>query len=290
MAYVGPPSNNSYTSFEKQTITGNGGQTYTLSRSVTSSEEIEVYVNNVRQEPGVAYTASGTSLNMTGNVASTDSFYLVYQGKALQTKSVPDNSISSGKIASGAVTTAKIADDAVTTAKLATPIGIETTSSTFKMTDLSTNAFYRSGTWTPILTDGAATDTSISTHTGTPQNQLGWYERVGDVVTVNWYYQTPGSSFSYTNGSNGTGHLRFTGLPFRVANLSGYYPVASCGYFSTWNGWSAGYTPMGLGFFNEKYVACYYAVAGGTSALSSNYHSAVNSSSIWSLTYRTDEA
>ena len=108
MAYVGPPSNNSYTSFEKQTITGNGGQTYTLSRSVTSSEEIEVYVNNVRQEPGVAYTASGTSLNMTGNVASTDSFYLVYQGKALQTKSVPDNSIGSGKIVDGSVTDAKI--------------------------------------------------------------------------------------------------------------------------------------------------------------------------------------
>ena len=108
MAYVGPPSTNSYTSFEKQTITGNGGQTYTLSRSVSSAEELEVYVNNVRQEPGVAYTASGTSLNMTGNVASTDSFYLVYQGKALQTKAVPDNSIGSGKIVNGAVTDAKI--------------------------------------------------------------------------------------------------------------------------------------------------------------------------------------
>lgn len=108
MAYVGPPSDQSYTSFEKQTITGNGGQSYTLSRAVASAEEIEVFVNNVRQEPGVAYTASGTSLNMTGNVASTDSFYLVYQGKALQTKSVPDNSIGSGKIISGAVTDAKI--------------------------------------------------------------------------------------------------------------------------------------------------------------------------------------
>ena len=137
MAYVGPPSNNSYTSFEKQTITGNGGQTYTLSHPVTSAEEIEVYVNNVRQEPGVAYTASGTSLSMTGNVASTDSFYVVYQGKALQTKSVPANSIGANHIAanavssatlqSNAVTTAKLHDDAVTSAKLPAGTLVKTT-------------------------------------------------------------------------------------------------------------------------------------------------------------------
>lgn len=147
MAYVGPPSDNSYTSFDKQTITGNGGQTYTLSRSVTSSEDIEVFVNNVRQEPGVAYTASGTSLNMTGNVASTDSFYLVYQGKALQTKSVPANSVgtnnlvanavtsshiaanavSSANIQSNAITTAKLHDDAVTSAKLPAGTLVKTT-------------------------------------------------------------------------------------------------------------------------------------------------------------------
>lgn len=153
----------------------------------------------------------------------------------------------------------------------------------------NTGNFYRSGTWTPILTDDSATDTDASIHTGTPQYQLGWYERVGDVVTVNWYYQAP-SSFGYTNGSSGTGHLRFTGLPFKIANQTGYYPVAPCGYFASWSGWAAGYTPMGLGFPNTKYMACYNSQSNGAGEITSASHSTVSSSSIWSMTYRTDEA
>ena len=73
----------------KQGITGDGGASYTLTHAVANEQEIEVYVNNVRQEPGVAYTVSGTALTMTGNVASTDDFYVVYQGKAVATTNHP---------------------------------------------------------------------------------------------------------------------------------------------------------------------------------------------------------
>lgn len=174
MAYVGPPSDNSYTSFEKQTITGNGGQTYTLSRPVTSAEDIEVFVNNVRQEPGVAYTASGTSLNMTGNVSSTDSFYLVYQGKALQTKSVPDNSIGSGKLVDGAVTTNKIANGAITSAKIAS--GAVATSNILEVV--------------PVLADG-----ENITINGTTYNITGPTGLTGLTTT---HTVIAGSSISYT--------------------------------------------------------------------------------------------
>lgn len=150
--------------------------------------------------------------------------------------------------------------------------------------------FYRQGTWTPVLSDDDATDENASVHTGTPQYQVGWYERVGDVVTVTWYYQAPSASFSYTNGSNGTGHLRFVGLPFKIANETAYYPVASCGYFAGWGSWSASYTPMGLGFPNTNRMACYYAVANGVGELPSTHHSTQNASSIWSMTYRTEDA
>ena len=44
-----------------------------------------MYVNNVRQEPTVAYTVVGTSLTMTGSIAASDDFYVVFQGKALVT-------------------------------------------------------------------------------------------------------------------------------------------------------------------------------------------------------------
>ena len=119
MAYIGNQTSNSYSSMDKQSITGDGGTGYTLTHAVANAQEIEVFVNNVRQEPGVAYTVSGTTLTMTGNVASTDDFYVVYQGKALQTVTPPDLSVTTAKIVDANVTTAKIADDAVTTAKLA---------------------------------------------------------------------------------------------------------------------------------------------------------------------------
>ena len=105
MPFIGNTPDVNFTSFAKQTITGNGGTSYTLSHAVANENEVEIFVNNVRQEggSGKAYTVSGTALTMTGNVANTDSFYVIFLGKALQTTVPPDGSVS----------TAKIADDAV---------------------------------------------------------------------------------------------------------------------------------------------------------------------------------
>ena len=108
MGYVGNQTTTAFTSMAKQDITGDGGTGYTLDHAVANAQEIEVFVNNVRQEPGTAYTVSGTTLTMTGNVASTDDFYVVFQGKAIQTSVPGDNT----------VTTAMLQDDAVTAAKI----------------------------------------------------------------------------------------------------------------------------------------------------------------------------
>ena len=90
MATLGQKPATQHVSLQKQTITGNGtAGPYTLNYSAGGNQEIEVFVNNVRQEPGVAYTVSGTSLTMTGNVLSTDDFYVVFQGSAQQTVSPP---------------------------------------------------------------------------------------------------------------------------------------------------------------------------------------------------------
>ena len=99
MGYIGNQTTNAFSSMQKQDITGNGGASYTLSTPVANSQEIEVFVNNVRQEPGIAYTASGTALTMTGNVESTDDFYVVYQGKAVQTATPTPNSVGITELA-----------------------------------------------------------------------------------------------------------------------------------------------------------------------------------------------
>ena len=83
MAYIGNSLNRGLASPTKQVITGDGGSSYTLDSPVGNAQEVEVFVNNVRQEPGVAYTVSGTALTMTGIVSSSDDFYVVFQGKAV---------------------------------------------------------------------------------------------------------------------------------------------------------------------------------------------------------------
>ena len=91
MPYIGNPPAERFTSFAYQDFTGGSGTSFTLDNAVGNPQEIEVFVNNVRQEPGVAYTVSGTALTMTGSIATTDDFYVVFQGKAIQTATHPSD-------------------------------------------------------------------------------------------------------------------------------------------------------------------------------------------------------
>lgn len=97
MPYLGNIPAENYASFDKQTITGDGGTSYTLDNSVGNAQEVAIFVNNVRQEPGVAYTVTGTALTMTGNVSSTDDFYAIFIGKAVQTITPPPEYATTGK-------------------------------------------------------------------------------------------------------------------------------------------------------------------------------------------------
>tara|TARA_R110000803_G_C11974145_1_gene319983 strand:- start:108 stop:920 length:813 start_codon:yes stop_codon:yes gene_type:complete len=107
MPFIGNTPDVNFTSFAKQDLTGVTGSPvkrgFTLTHAVANANEIEVFVNNVRQEPTEAYTVNGTGLTMTGDVETTDDFYIIYLGKALQTTVPPDGSVSTAKIASSAV-------------------------------------------------------------------------------------------------------------------------------------------------------------------------------------------
>ena len=116
MSTLGQKPATQHVSTQKQSITGNGGTSYTLQQSVSQASDIEVFVNNTRQEPAVAYTASGTTLTMTGAVNSSDSFYVIFQGKAIQTAGLPVD--------------AAITASTVTTSQTITSTGNITTSGT----------------------------------------------------------------------------------------------------------------------------------------------------------------
>ena len=104
MTYIGNQPLKNFVSFDSQSLTGNGTTgPYTLTAAVSNVNEIEVFVNFVRQRPGVAYTVAGNQLTMTGAVASTDDFYVVFQGKSVGTVRPPDGSITQAKLAPGLV-------------------------------------------------------------------------------------------------------------------------------------------------------------------------------------------
>ena len=107
MPFIGNTPDVNFTSFAKQDLTGVTGSPakrgYTLTHAVANANEIEVFVNNVRQEPTESYTVNGTGLTMTGDVETSDDFYIIYLGKAIQTTVPPDGSVSTAKIASSAV-------------------------------------------------------------------------------------------------------------------------------------------------------------------------------------------
>ena len=125
MAYIGNIPAVQYASFSKQTLTADSSTTsFTLDNAVANENELEVFVNNVRQEPGSgkAYTASGTTLAMSAAPTTGDSFYVIFQGKATQTVTAPSGSVTTSQLADSSVTTAKILDANITSAKLASGV------------------------------------------------------------------------------------------------------------------------------------------------------------------------
>lgn len=85
MAYIGPPPSQKLATPTSQYFSGNGSTTFTLNRSVNVAEDLNVFVNNVPQEPGSgkSYTATGTTLTFDAAPASgTNNIYVVYRGLA----------------------------------------------------------------------------------------------------------------------------------------------------------------------------------------------------------------
>jgi hypothetical protein len=100
MAYIGNQPAESFTSFATQEFSTSATTSYTLDHAVTNENEIALFINNVRQQPGSgkAYTATGTALTLSAATASTDTMYCVFLGRALQTVVPATNSVTSSMI------------------------------------------------------------------------------------------------------------------------------------------------------------------------------------------------
>jgi hypothetical protein len=94
MGYVGNQQTEGFSQVPaKQDLTGATGTSLTLSHAVASAEGIDLFINNVRQEPTTAYSVGGdgVTVTLTGSVVATDDIYVVYNSLARQTSTHPSN-------------------------------------------------------------------------------------------------------------------------------------------------------------------------------------------------------
>jgi hypothetical protein len=216
MGYVGNQQTEGFSKIPpKQDLTGATGSTLTLSHAVSSPESIDLFINNVRQEPTESYTidTNGTTVNLVGyTVAATDDIYVVYNSLAQQTSTHPSNQAlqaTSGTFSSTL---------AVTGATTATGgIYLGGTASTNLLDNYVSN-----GTWSPYFSDingNALFNESPTVHTAT-------YQRIGDYVTVHTYVENP-ASVTTTASYNATGGTYIGGLPFAVPSGNYYAGIVS---------------------------------------------------------------
>jgi len=77
----------------KQDLTGATGTSLTLTNAVSKSEDIDLFINDVRQEPTEAYSvgSDGVTVTLTSSVIATDDIYVIYNSLALQTSVHPSD-------------------------------------------------------------------------------------------------------------------------------------------------------------------------------------------------------
>ena len=123
MPYIGNTPADKFLTLAKQSFSTSATTSYTLDSAVSSTQDIALFINNVRQSPVDAYTVSGTSLTLTSATAGTDEMYCVYLGKTVGTSSPATNSIATAMLQANAVTGAKLNTDVISaqTALGATP-------------------------------------------------------------------------------------------------------------------------------------------------------------------------
>ena len=218
MGYVGNQTTNSYSSMVKQDLTGASGASVTLSHPVANANEVELYINNVRQEPTTSYTTSGTTLNFVGyTVAASDDIYVIFSGKALQTVVPPDGSVSTAKIADSAVSTAKIASSAVDlTSKVTGVLPVANGG-----TGISSGFSYSEGTWTPTI---AGSNVLSGSWTVT----LAKYTKIGQLVNCIFRVNSSGASGNWATSD----YISIGGFPFTTASQA-YGTAVSASNFGT---------------------------------------------------------
>ena len=199
MAYIGNTPADKFLTLAKQNFSTSATTSYTLDSSVSSTQDIALFINSVRQSPVDAYTVSGTALTLTSATAGTDEMYCVYLGKTVGTVSPASDSVTTAMIQSNAVNNAKMADDAIGLAELSatgTP-----SSSNFLRGDKAWAS--AGGDNTPAFFAYASSNTNIASDTNTKIALNSEYYDTDDAFNTSDY------RFTVPSGEGGKYQISF---------------------------------------------------------------------------------
>ena len=91
MGYIGTPAAVGFSATKKDSFSGDNSTTgFTMSKIAAVGTDIQVFVDNIRQEPTTAYSVSGTTLTFTeAPPTGTNNVYVIHQHNALGTGTLP---------------------------------------------------------------------------------------------------------------------------------------------------------------------------------------------------------
>ena len=197
MAYVGTPidTQNQFQSLQGKRFSGDASTTaFTLDIAPSSVFDIEVFVENVRQDPNSAYTVDGTTLTFTAAPPSgTNNVYVVHQAPTVAsvsptagsvTASSFDNSVISGHTALAAIpatTDELLISDAGTVKRI--DFSLLGNAPAFKATSASSQAITENSNNLVVLgTEVFDTDSAFASNKFTvPSGKAGKYFFIGGI-------------------------------------------------------------------------------------------------------------
>ena len=197
MAYVGTPIDtiNQFQSLVGKRFSGDASTTaFTLDVAPSSTLDIEVFVENVRQDPNSAYSLSGTTLTFAAAPPSgTNNIYVVHQAKAVGTISPAagtvnadsfDNTVISGHTALAAIpdtTDELLISDAGTIKRI--DFSLLGNAPAFKATSASSQAITENSNNLVVLgTEVFDTDSAFASNKFTvPSGKAGKYFFIGGI-------------------------------------------------------------------------------------------------------------